>query len=243
MSQAKTFLTAEWKHLAMLNYEIEPAILQPLVPAHTELDNWNGKTFVSVVGFMFLKTRVLGLPIPFHQNFEEVNLRFYVRHKAAGEWRRGVVFIKEIVPRWAIATVARVVYNENYQAMPMRHSLDLRAGRLKADGIVEYGWRLRGEWNSLRVRTSGEPQSLVPGSEEEFITEHYWGYAAQSDGGCVEYQVEHPSWQVWQVSESRLQCGVAAVYGDQYVDALGGGVSSAFVAEGSPIIVRQGVKL
>lgn len=243
MSQAKIFLTAEWKHLAMLNYEIEPAILRPLVPAHTELDDWNGRTFVSVVGFMFLKTRVLGLPIPFHQNFEEVNLRFYVRHKSGGEWRRGVVFIKEIVPRWAIATVARVVYNENYAAMPMRHALDLQAGEIKAGGVVEYGWRFQGHWHQLRVRTQGLSQSLVAGSEEEFITEHYWGYAAQRAGGCVEYQVEHPSWRVWQVSESALQCDVAAVYGDRYVEALGGKVSSAFVAEGSPIIVRRGVRL
>jgi uncharacterized protein len=243
MAQAKTFLTAEWKHLAMLNYEIEPAILRPLVPAHTELDDWNGKTFVSVVGFLFLKTRVLGLPIPFHQNFEEVNLRFYVRHKSGGEWRRGVVFIKEIVPRWAIAMVARVVYNENYAAMPMRHSLDLQAGAIKAGGVVEYGWRHQSEWHGLRLRTQGAPQPLAEGSEEEFITEHYWGYAAQKNGGCVEYQVEHPPWQVWQVSESSLQCNTATLYGEQYAEAFSGKASSAFVAEGSPIIVRKGVRL
>lgn len=243
MAQAKIFLTAEWKHLAMLNYEIDPAILRPLVPAHTELDSWNGKTFVSVVGFMFLKTRVLGLPIPFHQNFEEVNLRFYVRYQCGGEWRRGVVFIKEIVPRWAIATVARVVYNENYAAMPMRHSLDLQGGAIQSGGVVEYGWRHQGQWHSLRVRTQGASQTLVKGSEEEFITEHYWGYAAQKNGGCMEYQVEHPPWQVWQVSESSLQCDVAKLYGSPYVEALGGKASSAFVAEGSPIIVRKGVRL
>jgi uncharacterized protein len=243
MAQAKIFLTAEWKHLAMLNYEIDPAILSPLVPAHTELDSWNGRTFVSVVGFMFLRTRVLGLPIPFHQNFEEVNLRFYVRHQSGGEWRRGVVFIKELVPRWAIATVARVVYNENYAAMPMRHSLDLQEGTIKTGGVVEYSWRHQNEWHGLRVRTQGAPQTLVSGSEEEFITEHYWGYAAQKNGGCVEYQVEHPPWQVWQVSESSLQCKIAPLYGSQYVEALSGKASSAFVAEGSPIIVRKGMRL
>jgi uncharacterized protein len=243
MTQAKIFLTAEWKHLAMLNYEIDPAILRPMVPTNTELDNWNGKTFVSVVGFMFLKTRVLGLPIPFHQNFEEVNLRFYVRHKSGSEWRRGVVFIKELVPRWAIATVARVVYNENYASMPMRHLLDLEAGTIKQESLVEYGWRYQSEWNHLRVKTRGAAQTLVAGSEEEFITEHYWGYAAQKDGGCMEYQVEHPSWRVWQVSENSLQCNVAALYGEQYVQALSGKASSAFVADGSPIIVRKGVRL
>jgi uncharacterized protein len=243
MTQAKIFLTAEWRHLAMLNYEIEPAILCPMVPTNTELDSWNGKTFVSLVGFMFLKTRVLGLPIPFHQNFEEVNLRFYVRYKSGSEWRRGVVFIKEIVPRWAIATVARVVYNENYAAMPMRHSLDLESGTMKPEGVVEYGWRYQSDWHHLRARTKGIAQTLVAGSEEEFITEHYWGYAAQKDGGCMEYQVEHPSWRVWQVSESSLQCNIAALYGKQYVEAFSGKASSAFVADGSPIIVRKGVRL
>src|SRR5205085_5522960 len=129
----------------------------------TELDNWNGRTFVSVVGFMFLKTKVLGLPIPFHQNFEEVNLRFYVRHKSGDEWRRGVVFIKEIVPRWAIATVARVVYNENYASMPMCHSLDLQAGIIKTQSVVEYGWRYQNDWHQLLVKTKGAAQMLVAG--------------------------------------------------------------------------------
>ena len=114
----KPFLTAEWRYVAMLNYEIDPAILHTYLPRRTELDSWNGKTFVSMVGFLFLKTRVLGLPIPFHQNFEEINLRFYVRRKTEEGWRRGVVFIKEIVPRAAIALTARWLYNENYVALP-----------------------------------------------------------------------------------------------------------------------------
>ena len=237
------FLTAEWRHLAMLNYEIEPQILQPYVPAGTELDTWSKKTFISVVGFMFLNTRVMGLPIPFHQNFEEVNLRFYVRYKAENEWRRGVVFIKEIVPRWAIATVARVVYNENYDAMPMRHSLTLKGESLQADSEVAYGWRKEGRWNELRVKISGVSQTLTAGSEAEFITEHYWGYAAQQDGGCMQYQVEHPPWLVWQVSEARLDCEVETIYGTKFAEALTGKPSSAFVAEGSPIIVRRGARI
>ncbi|MBI3652464.1 MAG: DUF2071 domain-containing protein [Acidobacteria bacterium] len=243
MTQTKKFLTAEWRYLAMLNYEIEPAVLRPRVPYGTELDTWNGKTFVSLVGFMFLKTRVLGIPIPFHQNFEEVNLRFYVRHKAVDGWRRGVVFIKELVPRWAIATVARVVYNENYEALPMRQRLEVEGGELKPDGAVEYGWRYQGDWNYLRVQTTGAAQSLSAGSEEEFITEHYWGYAAQTDGGCMQYQVEHPPWRVWQVRDHSLHCQVAALYGEPFVAALSSQASSAFLADGSPIIVRQGQRL
>jgi uncharacterized protein YqjF (DUF2071 family) len=101
----RVFLTAEWRNLAMLNYEVDQSLLLPFVPSGTTLDQWEGKTYVSLVGFRFLKTRVLGLPVPFHTNFDEVNLRFYVRRRIAGDVRRGVVFIREIVPRWAIASL------------------------------------------------------------------------------------------------------------------------------------------
>src|SRR3954447_19553034 len=140
MKQAPVFLTGQWKYLAMLNYEIDPAILDARVPRGTELDSWNGKTMVSVVGFMFLETRVLGMKIPFHVRFEEVNLRFYVRRKAEDGWRRGVVFIKEIVPRRAIAMGARIFYNENYIARRMRHRIELAESTVERGG-VEYGWR------------------------------------------------------------------------------------------------------
>lgn len=223
----------------MINYEIEPAALRPFVPRGTELDSWNGKTFVSLVGFMFSETRVLGLRLPFHHSFEEVNLRFYVRRKASDGWRRGVVFIKEIVPRRAIATVARLVYNENYVAMPMRHLIEVD----DESGKVEYGWRYRGRWNHLRVTTKGAARALAEGSEEEFITEHYWGYAMQRGGGSVEYQVEHPRWLVWQADTRALDCDAKAIYGQAFADALTVEPSSAFLALGSEIIVRRGARL
>ena len=235
------FLSAEWRYLAMLNYEINPAYLLPYVPSGTELDLWNGKTFVSMVGFLFLKTRVMGWSIPFHTNFEEINLRFYVRRLGPEGWRRGVVFIKEIVPRPAIATVARLVYNENYIALPMRH--EVTANFAPPSLVVEYGWKFKEKWNLLQVNTKGDLQPIVSGSEEEFITEHYWGYAAQKDGACVEYQVEHPSWRVWQVSDCVLDCDVTGLYGTTFGESLGVAPSSAFLAEGSAVVVRKGVKI
>lgn len=241
--KTKEFLTAEWRNLAMINYEIDPAILQPLVPRGTELDSWHGKTFVSEVGFMFLNTRVAGMAIPFHRNFEEINLRFYVRRKAEDGWRRGVVFVKEIVPRLAIASVARIVYNENYVARRMWHGTDLSEASFTKTGVVEYGWMEKTGRNFLRVRATGKAEPLIAGSEEEFITEHYWGYAAQRDGGTVEYQVEHPSWNVWQVSEAEFDCDIERVYGARFVEAMSIKPSSAFIADGSPIIVRKGVRL
>ena len=235
MQGLKKFLTAEWRSIAMLNYEVDPRALRPHVPRGTELDSWDGVTYASMVGFLFLKTRVMGVPVPFHQDFEEVNLRFYVRRKAEDGWRRGVVFIKEIVPKFAVAALARALYHENYISMPMRN-------RVGTD-LTEYGWRPGEEWNFLRVATRGEPGLPKPESAEEFITEHYWGYSAQPDGGTVEYRVEHIPWRVWQVSESRLVCDVESLYGAEFAEALRQPPRSAFLAEGSEVAVYRGARL
>ncbi len=234
-SSTSTFLTAEWRYLAMLNYEVDPAILRSRVPAGTELDTWQGRTFVSVVGFRFLETCVLGVPIPFHRDFDEVNLRFYVHREHERDVRRGVVFIKEVVPRAAIAWVARNVYNENYVALPMRHQISLPD--------VAYEWRHAETWSRLAVTCSGE--SFLPDdhSEETFITEHYWGYARQQDGTTLEYRVEHPRWNVWRSSASSLDGDVDELYGSELGGFLEGKPSSAFVADGSAVVVRKGVRI
>lgn len=245
MNPLKTsrFLTAEWRHLAMLNYEIDPAALRSRVPRGTELDSWNGRTLVSMVGFLFLDTRVLGIPVPFHRNFEEVNLRFYVRRKAEDGWRRGVVFVREIVPRWAIAAVARLCYGERYAAMPMRHELDLPKGVEPGDIRANYAWHDHGRWSHLSLRTTGHAAVPPRGSEEEYITEHYWGYAGQPSGGTVEYRVEHPQWRVWRASEAALSCDPSSLYGPEFALSLGGQPCSAFLAEGSAVTVHRGVAL
>lgn len=237
------FLTAEWRHLAMLNYEVDPTILEPFIPAGTELDFWNGKAFVSMVGFIFQNARVLGVPIPFHRNFEEVNLRFYVRRKADDGWRRAVVFIKELVPRAAIAIAARKLYNENYVALPMSHHIEKDFTESKEIKSAAYFWGFRGEQNYLKLTTRGSAQPLTEGSEQEFITEHYWGYSVQRDGSTLEYRVEHPRWRVWDAHTSELDCDVAGLYGKQFCDALNQPPSSAFLAEGSEIKVHKGVRL
>lgn len=152
----RPFLSAEWRHLLMLNFEIDPSVLRPLVPRGTELDAWQGKTLVSLVGFLFLDTRVLGIRVPFHRTFEEINLRFYVRRDAAGESRRGVVFVKEIVPKPAVALVARWRYNENYVAHPMDSRVELPCPSTEMRGSVEYAWRVGADRYSLRAGICGE---------------------------------------------------------------------------------------
>jgi uncharacterized protein YqjF (DUF2071 family) len=237
MSEPRPFLTARWVHLAMLNYEVDPTILAPRVPLGTTLDRFDGKTFVSMVGFQFLDTRLLGMPVPFHRHFDEVNLRFYVRRDAADGPRRGVVFIKEIVPRAAIAWIARWVYNENYVALPMAHYDEV--GHMQ-EPRVAYEWHHAGCSHHLAVRVGGSPYVPDDESEEAFITEHYWGYVRQRNGATLEYQVEHPRWQVWRAFETEFDCGVATMYGMDFVPFLTGAPSSAFLAEGSPVTVRRG---
>ena len=209
-------------------------MLDSLVPAGVEIDRWRGQLYVSVVGFLFHDTRVFGLWIPGHRTFEEVNLRFYVRRHVGDEMRRGVVFVRELVPRRAIATVARLMYNEPYRAVPMRHRFDV-----SRDGATsrEFAWRAGDEWTRLAAQTVGSPRPLEPGSEAEFITEHYWGYTRQRDGSTIEYRVDHPRWNVWNADDARLEGDVSAVYGDAFARALEGPPRSAFVADGSPVTV------
>lgn len=233
------FLTADWRRLAMLNYEIDPAALEPHTPAGVALDTWNGKHYISVVGLMFLNTRLYGVPVPFHRDFAEVNLRFYVRRRIGDETRRGVAFIKEIVPKHAIALVARAVYNENYAAMPMSHSV----AREGAAYTVGYRWGKPPEDSGIQVSVVGEPALLRDNTEEEFIAEHYWGYAAQRDGGTLEYEVEHPRWRIWRAENAALRCDVERLYGGEFASAISGPPASAFLAEGSPVIVRRGVRI
>jgi uncharacterized protein len=237
---ASAFLTARWIHLAMINYEADPALLRELAPAGTALDDFAGRTFLSIVGFQFLDTRVRGLAVPCHRDFDEVNLRFYVRRDEPEGVRRGVVFVREIVPRAAIAWLARRLYNENYVARPMSH-LD-EVGRTPEPRVV-YRWRHAGRTHQLAVRVAGEPSLPAEDGEESFITEHYWGYVRQRDAATLEYRVEHPRWRVWRATEAELDCDAASVYGDRFASALSGTPSSAFLAEGSAVTVRRGRRL
>lgn len=235
------FLTAEWRYLAMLNYEVDPGILAPYIPRGTELDSWKGRTYVSLVGFLFQNTKVLGLSIPFHRNFEEVNLRFYVRREFKNEVRRGVVFIREVVPRKAITFVANRCYHENYVTLPMSHAICFSKDAPSQVTDIEYRWGVRSKENYVRLTTEGAAADLLPDSEEEFITEHFWGYSRQRSGTTLEYHVSHPSWRVWQAKEASF-CGTdSALYGERFTQILNGKPVSAFLAEGSAITVYKGV--
>lgn len=237
MSRRITFLGAEWRHLLMANYEAPRELIAPLVPRGTELDTHDDGVLVSVVGFRFLHTRLLGIPVPFHRHFDEVNLRFYVRRVMPdGEVRRGVTFVKEIVPKAAIAAVARLAYNEPYVALPMRSTTPSRDHAAPGER-VEYGWRSRGAWEHVAARAAGAPTTPLPGSDASFITEHYWGYTRQRNGGTIEYEVQHPPWRVQVAADTELLADVERLYGPAYVPILARPPVSAFIADGSPVTV------
>jgi uncharacterized protein YqjF (DUF2071 family) len=214
----------------MLNYAVDPSLLEPFVPAGTELDEFEGKTYLSLVGFEFNRTRVLGFAVPFHQNFEEVNLRFYVRRSS----KRGVVFIRELVPKYAVAAVARLLFKENYSCVPMSHRAEA--------GSVEYSWKLGSERCVMSIETDGE--SFVPpdGSLSQFITEHYWGYTTQK-GGSLEYEVQHPPWRVWNAKQASFSGNVDALYGREFAQVLKREPDSAFLAKGSLVTVFKGTRI
>jgi uncharacterized protein YqjF (DUF2071 family) len=214
----------------MLNYRVDPRLLIPLTPSGVELDFFRGETYISIVGLLFLDTQVLTITFPFHRNFEEVNLRFYVRRRSADTWRRGVCFVREIVPKKAVALLARLFYGERYMALPMKHFIKHRDGAVS----VEYSWRRDSKWESIALSALGDPVPVLAGTHEEFITEHYWGYTSVR-GGCSEYRVEHPRWKIWPADTFQVIADMATLYGDQFADVLNNPPVSAFIAEGSHI--------
>ena len=229
------FLTAEWRHIAMLNYEVDPSVLVPHLPKGTELDAHGGRHFVSLVGFLFLDTYVLGLPALFHQNFEEINLRFYVRRRVAEESRPGIVFLLEMVPMTLVSEIARLTYNEPYRTVPMQHTLVETNGKLQS---VEFLFGRPRDQCRLAVHVDGTAQEMRQGSDQEFLSVRHWGYTRQRDGGTIEYRVEHPRWRVWTDARWELDGPLGEFYDMPFADILSGVPSSASVADGSAVTVH-----
>lgn len=234
-----SFLKAEWRKLAIANYEVQPEILKPLLPYQTELDYWEGKAYVSLVGFRFLNTRLLGLPIPFHQNFEEVNLRFYVKYKDGNEWKRGVVFVKEIVPKFMISFVANTIYGEHYVTLPMRHQWEITSEQI----TVNYEWKFEKEWNKFKVSASPQPTEIKPDTEAHFITEHYWGYTRINAQKTSEYEVRHPTWAQYEVKDYDIRLDFGRLYGQEFQNLNTQKLDSIMLAEGSEISVEPKKKV
>ena len=218
----------------MLNYEIDPALLQPFVPCGTELDSFEGKTYVSLVGLRFARTKLFGvISVPCHSDFDEVNLRIYVRRREGSEIRRGVMFIREIVSLPAVTFVARLAYAENYKTLPLRHLINLT----NSGGSIEYSWELNRQRFRLHGQTDGNPSLAAEGSFEQFISEHYWGYSQSRDSSSLEYHVAHEPWRIWPASNAAFEGDGAALYGSDFGSVLSRPPRSAFIADGSAVLV------
>ena len=233
---ALPFLSAYWRNLIVINYEVDPSVLIPFLPLGTELDLFENKALISVIAFNFERNKLFGIiPTVPVTTFEELNLRFYVRRSVGGEVRRGVVFVKEVVPSTLIAATARILYNEPYEARPMTHSFakfDKEAG-----GALSYEMRVGNESVSVGATTAGEQQSLREGTIEHFILEHYWGYTKQPDGTTSEYRVEHAPWSFWRTGTATTTGDISTIYPTVFKEALGQKPHSTFVALGSSVSV------
>jgi len=224
------FLTAAWRDLLLLNWRVDPALLQPRVPAGTELDPWDGAHWVSLVGFRFLGLAVKGVPALGHRDFPEINLRFYVRREVDGEVRRGVVFLRELTPRRMVEWVARAVYNEPYQTLPMRSAV--------SETQTQYELQQAGEWQGMAARATGGWRG--PNPMEEFLIEHYWGYNRQTNGGTMEYEVTHSRWQTRPAGLAQFDLDLESLYGPEWGAALAGNPDAVVLADGSDVAVFSG---
>lgn len=233
------FLKAEWKNLALFNYEVDAEILEKYLPAGTEIDIWNNKCYVSLVGFMFKNTKVLGLKVPFHVDFEEVNLRFYVRRFENGEWKRGVVFIKEIVPKKAITFIANTLYQEHYETQKMRHEII----KNENTNTFIYQWKNDKKWNTIQLETANVLKEIEVDSEAKFITEHYFGYTKIDEQTTFEYEVQHPRWEQLEVLNHNIEIDFEKIYGNDFGFLQDTKPTSVFLAKGSKITVKNKRKL
>jgi uncharacterized protein YqjF (DUF2071 family) len=228
------FLSARWENLIMANYEVEPGLLKPYLPHGVELDFYNNKTYVSLVGFMFKNTSLFHIPVPFLGTFEEINLRFYVKRTEGHTVKRGVVFINETVPYKLVAWLANRLYKEHYISIPTKNSIAVT----DASKNIRYEWKIRNSWNHIEVQAAIESEPMPAGSMEEFIFEHYYGYTRINEGLSQEYNVQHPRWLVNKVTSHSIDCNFKEMYGNDFSFLSNHQPGSIILAEGSAVTVK-----
>ena len=227
-----TFLRANWENLIMANYEMEPTALAPYLPKGVELDFYNNKTYVSLVGFMFKKTRLFGVPIPFFGSFEEINLRFYVRKIEDGKIKKGVVFINETVPFKIVALLANKLYKEHYISIPTKNSIEIAEYK-----HIKYEWKINDKWNSITVKSDTNKYTIEQATIEEFIFERYCGFTKISASSTQEYKIRHPKWMTHKILDRHIDCDFKSMYGDAFSGLSNQTPDSIILAEGSQVSV------
>ena len=226
---ARSFLTAEWRNLILVNFAVPEGLLRPHLPPGCTFDRRAGECTASLVAFQFLNTRVLGISWPGFRNFPEWNLRFYVRR---GE-ERGVCFVREFVPQWTVATVARLLYNEPYRSARM--TMDVRTD--PGGATAEYRVRWGGRDHVLRATGGLPPVRPAPDSTEHWYKEHEHGFGTGCRGALVRYRVRHPEWDVYPVRDLHLDIDWGTLYGPEWAVMNGVAPEGAVFAVGSAVSV------
>lgn len=236
MSAPHPFLTARWSNLCIVTYAVPRAALESRLPPGLTLDERDGKCFVSLVAFDFLDVRVRGVRIPGLVNFPEVNLRFYVREGS----RRGVCFIRELVPKRLIAWVAKVVYNEPYVTARMESGVESIANGVRIRHRFERG----GASGEVSVIGRGPAVIPRPDSIEHFFKEHTWGFGTGRGGGLLRYRVTHPTWAIYRVEVCDVRLDWSGIYGEAWTFLEGQRPESVVLAVGSGVeVYPKGVEL
>ncbi len=228
------FLNARWENLIMANYAVNPSVLLPFLPKGVELDTFNGKAYVSLVGFMFKNTRLFKVPIPLLGTFEEINLRFYVVHKVGNESKRGVVFINETIPFKPVAWVANWLYKEHYISIPTKHKWIIQPDSKE----IKYEWKVGEKWNTMKAVAETKQVPMEVGSMEEYIFEHYYGYTKVDQNNTLEYKVNHPRWETNKVTDHEINCDFGKMYGKPFEFLNNQQPDSVIIAEGSEVSVK-----
>jgi len=228
------FLKASWEDIIMANYEIDPELLLPYLPKGVSLDLFDGKAYVSLVGFMFKNTKLFNIPIPWFGSFEEINLRFYVqRIEPDGKIKRGVVFINETIPYPIVAWMANTLYKEHYTVVPTKHRIETNENTKR----IQFKWKLGDKWHSISVLSETKSELMVGGSFEQFIFEHYYGYTKIDEQKTEEYQLQHPSWTTHKVQDYAIDCDFKAMYGHSFSVLNNIKPTAVFLAKGSDVAI------
>lgn len=224
----KTLMTAYWTNLLTATYEADRSLLNEFLPAGTELNTWNGKYLMSIVAFIFSKPRVLNIPAPVYRSFEEINLRFYVRRKENNNWKKGVVFIREIAPARLIGLSAKWLYKENFISLPLKHEFhtndDLQ--------YINYACKVKNKWGQLNITCAAKEFDPEPGCIEGFIRDHYWGYTKNKNDRTAEFSIEHSSWKIYPATHFALNMNIGEIYGPGFTDYFDQKPVSVFLMDG-----------
>lgn len=226
------FLTAVWSDLILISYAVPDDVLTPYLTPGLELDRWDGSAWCSLVAFNFEQARVLGWSVPYPRtlcDFPEFNLRFYVRQGG----RRGVVFVRELTSNLLVVSLARVLYNEPYTAVPIQSRVT-QVGTLRR---VRHDFVVDGKPQMVAVSARRPATEPTPESFETWVKEQETGFGRTRGGRLTAYHVQHPAWRTYPLEVYQVHVDFAHLYGERWQFLQERTPDSVVLAEGSQIAI------